>query len=90
MTQIAIAKATVGRANTTHIVMVIMSEDGKPSPLSVSCGSRLIGSGFFLGEKITRTIDTDNEKLYDLYPEVFEKLSKSPEVVCKKCLARVA
>ena len=87
--QLAMARATVGRANTTHIVLVEVLDDNKVQRFGgVHCGSRIAGTGFFVGEKLTRTIDTDTEKFFTLYPEAVETLSGSRDVVCEKCLAR--
>jgi hypothetical protein len=87
--QLAMARATVGRANTTHIVLVEVLENNAVQKFGgVHCGSRVAGTGFYIGEKLTRTIDTDNEKFYTLYPEVIEALSGTRDVVCEKCYAR--
>ena len=87
--QMAMAKATVGRANTTHIVLVEVLDNDKIQRFGgVHCGSRVSGSGFYIGEKLTRTINTDNEKFYTLYPEAIEALSGARDVVCEKCYSR--
>jgi hypothetical protein len=86
--QMAIAKATVGRANTTHLVLVEVLENNQAKAFGVNCGSRIIGSGFYLGERLTRTIDSNQEKFYTLFPEAVEKLAGSHDNVCQKCYAR--
>jgi uncharacterized protein YvpB len=86
--QVAIAKATVGRANTTHLVLVEVLENDKAKAFGVNCGSRITGSGFYLGERLTRTIDSEQEKFYTLFPEAIEKLADSYETVCQKCYAK--
>ena len=87
--QMAMAKATVGRANTAHIVLVEVIENNQIKRFGgVHCGTRISGTGFYIGEKLTRTIDTDIEKFYTLYPEAIEALSGSRDVVCEKCYSR--
>jgi hypothetical protein len=88
--QVAMATATVGRANTSHIVLVEVLENGKLKTFGVNCGSRIPGTGLFVSAPITRTIDSSVEKFFNLYPEVVGKLTDSHHTICKKCWARVS
>ena len=86
--QVAIAKATVGNANTSHLAIVELFEDRFGIKIfGISCGSRIKNAHVFVSEVLTRSVDMETEKYWALYPEAVEKLSTT-DIVCEKCYAR--
>ena len=85
--QLAIAKATVGNANTPHLVIVELCDDNSFQTYGISCGSRIRNARVFVSEVLTRSVDMVSEKYWSLYPEALERLSTT-EIVCEKCHAR--
>ena len=85
--QVAIAKATVGNANTSHLAIVELFDDSKVKTFGISCGSRIKNAHVFVSEILTRSVDMETEKYWALYPEAVEKLSTT-DIVCEKCHAR--
>jgi hypothetical protein len=85
--QLAIAKATVGNANTPHLAIIELGEGNKFSTFGLSCGSRIRNAQIFVSEVLTRSVDMVTEKYWSLYPEAIEKISAT-DIVCEKCYSR--
>jgi hypothetical protein len=85
--QLAIAKATVGNANTPHLAIIELCGDNSFKTFGISCGSRIKNAHVFVGEVLTRSVDMVTEKYWSLYPEALDKLSAT-EIVCEKCYSR--
>jgi hypothetical protein len=87
--QLAIAKATVGNATTSHLAVVELCDDNNFKTFGISCGSRIRNAHVFVGEVLTRTVDMETEKYWALYPEALEKLATT-DIVCEKCYKAVS
>ena len=86
---VAIAKATVGNANTAHLALVELYDNNKFSTYGISCGSRIRNAHVFVSKVLTRTVDMETEKYSVLYPEALANLATT-DIVCEKCYKAVS
>jgi hypothetical protein len=87
--KLALGKATVGMANTAHIVWVEVAEkDGKEtlSPFGVYCGARQGRSGVSFYNLLTEAFETEKLSVSnEVLGQALETLKAGNSPVCAKC-----